>query len=111
MRFTAIVDPNLELAQKRIDVLKKGPHGQKWESATAFKTYQEMVQSPVSALANPATPASPTYPVDISKCFYTEQERLTRMAWPCIALLATYLPTISQAVGQPEWPLQDIARD
>jgi predicted dehydrogenase len=44
--FTCVVDPNVELATKRIQVMQKGPQGDKWASAKAFKTSKEMLASP-----------------------------------------------------------------
>ena len=49
VEFSAVVDPNLKLAEARIEALKKGAeHGNKWANAKAFKSYTEMLASPVS---------------------------------------------------------------
>lgn len=43
--FTCIVDPNVELANKRIEKMRSGPQGDKWAATKAFKTYKEMLDS------------------------------------------------------------------
>lgn len=48
--FTCIVDPDLAVAEGRIQSLRRGEHGDKWAETKAFKTYQEMLDSPVSKL-------------------------------------------------------------
>lgn len=45
--FTCIVDPDLAVAEGRIQSLRRGEHGDKWAETKAFKTYQEMLDSPV----------------------------------------------------------------
>ncbi|KAK9807571.1 hypothetical protein WJX72_003082 [[Myrmecia] bisecta] len=44
--FSAICDPNLELAQKRIDTLSAGEHGDKWKGCKTFPSYQAMLDAP-----------------------------------------------------------------
>ncbi len=58
VKFTAVVDPNVQLAQKRIERLRKGDFGQKWADTKAFKTYQEMLESPVRFLRQQSLPIS-----------------------------------------------------
>ena len=51
--FTCVVDPNVELAIKRIQTMQKGPHGDKWSSTKAYKTSKEMIDSEVGVHASP----------------------------------------------------------
>ena len=50
--FTCVVDPNIELANKRIQVMQKGPYGDKWATTKAFKTNKEMLESQVLTSAS-----------------------------------------------------------
>ncbi|BDA44533.1 Uncharacterized protein UNK4.17 [Coccomyxa sp. Obi] len=45
VQFTAIIDPNLELAQKRVDDLSKGAYGHKWKGCDVFKDYHAMLEA------------------------------------------------------------------
>ncbi|KAK9908431.1 hypothetical protein WJX75_007736 [Coccomyxa subellipsoidea] len=44
VQFTAIIDPNLDLAQKRVDDLSKGAYGHKWKGCDVYKSYQAMLE-------------------------------------------------------------------
>lgn len=48
VHFTCIVDPNIELACKRIKAMQQGNYAEKWAGAKAFKSCQDMLQSPVT---------------------------------------------------------------
>ena len=43
----ALWDPDLEVAQGRIECLRRGNFGEKWAETKAYRTYQEMLDSPV----------------------------------------------------------------
>ncbi|DBA89671.1 hypothetical protein WJX79_009585 [Trebouxia sp. C0005] len=45
VQFTAVVDPNVTAAQKRIEQYQQGPYAKKWEGCQAFKDHQSMLQS------------------------------------------------------------------
>lgn len=47
VEFSAIVDPNTELAHQRIADLQKGKYAEKWSKTKVFPHYRELLNSPV----------------------------------------------------------------
>ncbi|KAK9803338.1 hypothetical protein WJX73_005466 [Symbiochloris irregularis] len=45
IEFTAIVDPNTELAHAKVAEYSQGPNGHKWKNAEVFKNYASMLES------------------------------------------------------------------
>jgi predicted dehydrogenase len=45
VEFTALVDPNVELAQKRLKDKQAGKHADKWKGLKLYKDYHEMLQA------------------------------------------------------------------
>ena len=47
VEFSAVVDPNTELAHQRIADLQKGKFAEKWSKTKVFPHYRELLNSPV----------------------------------------------------------------
>ena len=47
VEFSAIVDPNTELAHQRIADLQKGKYAEKWSKTKVFPQYRELLNAPV----------------------------------------------------------------
>lgn len=50
VEFSAIVDPNTELAHQRIADLQKGKYAEKWSKTKVFPHYRELLNSPVRSV-------------------------------------------------------------
>ena len=55
IEFTAIVDPNLELATLRVSEYSRGPHAAKWKNVEIFQSHQAMLDSEVSVASDSCT--------------------------------------------------------
>lgn len=49
VEFSAIVDPNTELAHQRVADLQKGKYAEKWSKTKVFPHYRDLLNSPVSS--------------------------------------------------------------
>lgn len=48
VEFSAIVDPNTELAHQRVADLQKGKFADKWSKTKVFPDYRDLLNSPVN---------------------------------------------------------------
>lgn len=53
VEFSAIVDPNTELAHQRIADLQKGKFADKWSNTKVFSHYRDLLDSPVRTYTLP----------------------------------------------------------